>query len=230
MSTRIYWTEAETAQVVEEAARTWLRDPLMNITPVLQRAQLVLPPERRRPWHTVQVKDPVVQAIRAKVNELTTNLTPSTPPPPPPTIDEILKTASFEQLVQTFFDKLEETVLHRLTPLTVPGIVASRVEAPLHISNGRPLKKRLRIGVIGLLPDQQEAVRNRINGNAELVFLRKDAYPNNVPPKLDACIVHRHTRHYWWEWARTHYPPNRVAFLDGGISKVTEQIREWVQC
>jgi len=84
---------------------------------------------------------------------------------------------------------------------------------------------KVRVAIIGLLPDQQNAVSSTYQGDLKLMFINKEKANYAIPCTVDWIIVQHHIAHAWWDNAQAKVGHDRTLFASGGISSVLEQLK-----
>ena len=236
---RVVWTDAEIAKVADSIAAKRAADPVESFSTLLLHAQHeVLPADRRRPIANIgRLPKEFFDRIEAKMKT-----GPPAPPPEvievpvvleqpaaPPDPMEVLRSLPIEIVIGHCVSRLSgqfEALLQLLAKGGTVSNVGPSVPLPFQTEARPPKARKLRIAVVGLLPDQQQAVRNRLNGDVDLYF-SKDRSDTGIPPSADAVIVQRHTRHADYHKAIAEKGRDRVAFVSGGISAVVAKVKEF---
>jgi hypothetical protein len=84
---------------------------------------------------------------------------------------------------------------------------------------------KVRVAIIGLLPDQQNSLSSLYQGNLKLLFINKENADRQIPCTVDWIIVQRHTVHAWYHNAQAKVGHARTLFASGGISSVLDQLK-----
>lgn len=91
----------------------------------------------------------------------------------------------------------------------------------------QPKPEAMRVCVIGLLPDQQRVVLDKVAGISrplKITFLEANNQGRELPHILDYIICARFIHHAWYEKAKAAMPKDTVFFIDGGVGEVIQKI------
>lgn len=92
-----------------------------------------------------------------------------------------------------------------------------------------PVRKPKRVAIVGPLDSQFAEIEQFVkeeNLFVETRFLDKDHKGMEIPPSCDFAIITRHTRHSWFDTARTQIGNGNVYFVDGPITAVKQKLRD----
>ena len=241
---RIWWTEEEKHQLVNEAVRIIKNDPTLKPLLALRKAQEQLPAARRRdisggtPFKNI-VAD-IDQALRITSGPETIPIIPGqvlkvevrVPADPADVLGNTPTSLLIANVAERFFhwvDQLERLWAAR-TGREIP-ISPEPARAPRYPKARLPEADRLpRVAVIGLFKDQFDRIHQRVNGRLELIFIDKEWSKSTIPPSTDYVIVTRHVRHKWTEAAKAAMPRDRIFWADGaGDSAVMDRLHNLMQ-
>jgi hypothetical protein len=108
-------------------------------------------------------------------------------------------------------------------PVAVPVAAAS----PPPPAPAAPPK--VKIAIIGPLPDQFKHIKSRVNGQASLIFVEKEKHGQPLPD-ADWYITTHHTKHIWDERVKSLAGRDRLIHLNtGGIKSVVFAVSEAVE-
>lgn len=232
MSKRIWWTADEAASLIEHVAKMRLTDVASTLTELLQQAQDILPPSRRRKIQSHKAIRGFENSVRTKFIVLRKADAPEkvVHVPVEPNVKDVVQNADTDVLLSVLISRLVtnaefmSTALARLSDLRQP----ERKPVFIDTSTGTQQKLNLpRIAIVGLLPDQFSAVENKVVGKAELIYIDKDQSSPKFPDRVQYVIVNRFTSHRWYDAAKQIFPGSSVIFSDGGITHVVKCIYDF---
>jgi hypothetical protein len=124
-------------------------------------------------------------------------------------------------------DRIEAAAVARIAPaLPIPHTRADAHPPVTHepSRHHREKPQQQRVAIIGLFKDQfAHVVAKASEVPFRLIFVDKEDAHYRIPP-CDFVIVQRHSAHAWFEKARATLGPDRVVFVDGGISGVVQRL------
>jgi hypothetical protein len=102
--------------------------------------------------------------------------------------------------------------------------ISNFANIPKPVSEEKEIK--IRVAIIGLLPQQQNNLRAIYQGDLKLLFVDKERADKDIPCTVDWIIAHRHIDHCWYANAQKKVGSGRTLFSDGGLSTVLEKLAE----
>ncbi len=87
-------------------------------------------------------------------------------------------------------------------------------------------ERKIRVAVIGLLPQQQQNLQMIYQGDMKLLFVDKETADKDIPCTVDRVIVHKHIDHCWYDSAQKKVGSGRTLFASGGLSMILEKLAE----
>jgi hypothetical protein len=122
-------------------------------------------------------------------------------------------------------DRLER-LISAITNKPVEPKKVERTYAPVIINPPPITKKHVpRVAIIGPFKDQFNDIERKVREfkiGVELIFCDKEDSKTNIPPSCQFAIVTRHSRHKWWDAARTQLGSDNVFFLHGETEAVNK--------
>lgn len=237
---KIRWNSDNIETIADSMFLVWLERPFESVLAIYTEALKSVPEDIRRPLQSVSMTTApdLVRAFYKRVQEFIVSKRPEPVPteaplpqiievegkPVPVTPFQALSQIDTKYLIAELFDRLQRNATVPL-PTASPVAPQSATPLPVVIKEPEPPKpKKTKIAIIGLLADQFAHVRDRVNGNAELVFLDKDkSRPvDSVPISCNYVIVLK-ADHSVSEVAKQKFGPDRVFFVDGGVTAVTQK-------
>jgi len=149
--------------------------------------------------------------------------------PAPLDIPKVLSEVPLEDLAFQFTRRFVEMIGSRSAPNgSISAAIA--VQAPARrlapiVPPAEPRRKRF--AIVGLLSDQEAFVRAKVNGSADLRFVRNDQSKTEIPMTVDYVIVAKHSRHKWSRAAYEQVGRNQAAFVHG-VDGVVKQVYDFL--
>ena len=237
----VIWTPEDKQKIVDRTVQLRLENIQCSLMVLVNEAMVaVLPKDRHRVIKQIKHCPDIVKAIETKIQEMVTAPEPEVPPftidqTKPDPVETVrcvdTKTLLMETMSRVFDILSNHNVL--ITPLA-PGSTVQQAKGPSYSITSAPKfvkKPKTRITIVGLLADQEQAVKSKVLGHPKfgeivaLTFLNKDYRPQ-VPLSTDFGIVQKHTSHKWWDKFKSVMPAERVFFVDGGVTGVVEKVME----
>lgn len=238
---QIRWHDEETTKLADRLVGYVLENPGVALgAETLMKVQDCLPPDRRRKIASLTQILPVQAALRERLMVMDKQAKRVVEPTEPEIVEIEVPQALDPGDIPT------EVLLHELMDRSITAInaLSASISMPparsAYISTGKPLtapeqkplqtlRKKLRIAVVGLLPDQRTAVLSRINGDADLHFIDSDQSRTEFPQNIEVAVISRFCGHRWYTQARAKLGNNRVKFVGGGIDGVVNAVREFAR-
>ena len=85
---------------------------------------------------------------------------------------------------------------------------------------------KIRVAIIGLLPQQQQNLQMIYQGDMKLFFVDKERANKDIACTVDWIIVHKHIDHCWYDSAQKKVGSGRTLFASGGLSTILEKLAE----
>ncbi len=142
------------------------------------------------------------------------------------------QTAQLRHLVVQLAVVADELASPRPSPtgsvrLATPRSAAWRQAATPPARPARSRKRRARIAVVGLLPNQNNQVQQDCGDLAELFFIPKETAHPQFPAQADAVVlVTRFVNHQIENMARTRFPREAIHLHRGGIVRLVALIKQ----
>ena len=240
--TRICWTPNEIRLVAEEILRAETQDPGLSFKQTLEIGMRKLPENRRRNANTTWGRR---EPVRVMLEQLRRHPPKATPEPTVvpegilqvevPVVPDITRVVEnmptsllIANLCDRFFAWVKDTNERWLASKhpTAPASKLTKPAVPVYPEVvGKPSTRHMRVAVVGLLKDQFQRVVERMGAKpVELVFINKDWSKTEFPKTVDHVICQRHIGHHWWNAANAQFPKDRVHFVDGHDTAVTQKI------
>jgi hypothetical protein len=146
--------------------------------------------------------------------------------------ERVRQTALLRHLVVQLAVVADELACPRPSPagavrLTTPRSAAWRQTTPPAARPARPRKRRARIAVVGLLPNQNNQVQQDCGDLAELFFIAKESAHPQFPAQADAVVlVTRFVNHQIENMARSRFPREAIHLHRGGIVRLVALIKQ----
>lgn len=204
MSTRIRWTEQERQEVIDKAVEVYDRGNVSHLEALRVAQNLTLATARLRTFAThsaakieiKQLKDAYGKSLQAGIKreaskqeaKVSNTLTVSGPPVPPVVQQSALDAVSMEDLIgeiaKRIASSLTTAIHHEIKELEHSFKVPKH--DPTYESTGL-FKKR--IVIVGLLPDQEQAITRDFSDRFALKFLGNEMAKHADIPTADAYLL-----------------------------------------
>lgn len=239
---RVTWTPDEVSALAAETVRIRIKDPRDALLKIVALAQeTALPEESRRSIPSINQAGKAFltrfdELYRHEIGRHAEDFVPPIQPVAVPEkygLEQALDEATPDQLLTALARRFTAHMVRQLAP-TISEAVADLITSP---TRERPSVPRgmfepevdtkvssKRILVIGLLPNQESAVKEATKSlNVTLRFVEATRRPE-INGIVDYIVVARHTSHSWFETAQKAVGASRVAFSNGGVSTVIAKI------
>ena len=246
----IVWADNENHQIMNSLLLLRLKYPQETLRELFMKAQDVLPEHRRRELPTINawkwlpnfkehwkmfvqrtedlLKDPSQLATVVDKVDSVEMYSVQIRETVEPSLAEIIRRVPLVDLIQAAFAKSEQDTTDRIAREMSRFFAAFQDSrsVPKPVVEVRPVKpKKLRIAILGPLPDQFRHIEEKVGDKADLIFLDKDAKRSSTPPMIDHLIGTRHIHHSDESQAKNMLEEgDRYHYVDGGIKSVVQKV------
>lgn len=241
---RVRWTEVEARQIVDRFAELRAANLLAPYTTLLEQAQEVLPPDRRRTCPSLQVYGHEVnRLLKLKLAEMTAKLRQPLRPaedsePTIVTVEvpklievekavdpaEVLKGLSVGTLLGTGIDRLLQQ-LGAKTP-ELPKVEPTPRQLTQRAEELAKVDKRVRVMVVGLFPENVRYVQEKCSTLSRINVTVCDSEENKIPnAHVDYVMVMRRlVSHKKVEQVRDIHGRDRIVYVEGGQTELMQKL------
>lgn len=204
------------------------------LTIVCMAQEQVLPENRRRALATISAVPAIVAGIKEGLLESCTSSSPLVEievprveyrqEPGELAARRLSNTELYVEVARRLASAFEAKT--QPTPMIVPESVAKAVFPRSEgVEPVADTPRRAVVAVVGLLPAQQNEVREKAKGftNLDVVFLAKSQRPK-IPLRVQYCIVQRHNGHRWFDKAQAQLGNKNVFFEPGGETGILRKL------
>lgn len=231
----VRWTDEEQQAVIKASIDLRIMHPEPSLLTVVCMAQdQVLPENRRRALATIGAIPEVVAGVRDGLLESCTSSSPIVEIEVPRVEyrDEPGEVAArrltVSELLVEGARRLAAALEAKAVPPSVEGLhFVTKLGSPHAPPAGSEKSNRAVVAVVGLLPGQQNDVREKAKGltKLDIVFVDKNRQ-SRIPTRVQYCIVQKHTGHRWYDKAQAQLGGRNVFFEPGGETGVLRKLAE----
>ena len=218
------WTAEERTRIVSEFVLSRIENPLEDTRKLFRKAVHKNTAQvGGRPTIGSSIRDEIYNQWKDLIDNFKVEVPlviERTLPPPPPDVQAVLDTVGLPVLFAAVGKRIGEAL--------EKGAFPSWVTAPPKAKYVQPVEttRKTRVAIVGLLADQQHAVRDSFGGDLELIFVDKERSAKSIPCTTDYAVVQRHTPHSWFKAAQDAVGHENVRFASGGISSVLAHLKD----
>lgn len=240
---RVYWDDTDKQVLIDEAFKIRTLDPGESLSSALKKAMSFLPQEKKRTIVSLKQVEWFTRGIKEKYDELNKTGTPQiiTVKEPQKDPSDIVKEMGVQDLYRHIpADKMLQLMMIHITSKfgeiadSIKSIELSLMEmatrptqqtpkpASKPVIPANPTKQV--ITIIGVLPDQENRVRELLINKPIKVHFINSGRDNGVPIPASDCIflMTRFTSHCTQIKAKN--SGAKVVFVDGGMSSLTQEL------